>query len=40
MLWYAAEPAVAADPGKAAELLATCRIPKVTEYIARRMASK
>ena len=40
MLWYAAEPAVAADPEKATELLAGCKIPKVTEYIARRMAAK
>jgi putative membrane-bound dehydrogenase-like protein len=40
MLWYAAEPAVGADPVKATELLAACKIPKVTEYIARRMASK
>ena len=40
MLWYAAEPAVAADPVKATDLLASCKIPKVTEFIARRMASK
>ena len=40
MLWYAAEPAVAADPAKATDLLTTCKIPKVTEFIARRMASK
>ena len=40
MLWYAAEPAVAADPAKATELLTTCKIPKVTEFIARRMAAK
>ena len=40
MLWYAAEPAVAADIAKAAELLATCQIPKVAEFIARRMTEK
>ena len=40
MLWYAAEPAVAADPVKAAVLLANCKIPKVQEFIARRMAAK
>lgn len=40
MIWYAAEPAVAADPVKATDLLASCKIPKVTEYIARRMAAK
>jgi glucose/arabinose dehydrogenase len=39
MLWYAAEPAVAADPEKAADLLASCQIPKVQEYITRRMAA-
>jgi hypothetical protein len=38
MLWYAAEPAVAADAAKAAELLGACKIQKVSEYIARRMA--
>ena len=40
MLWYAAEPAVAADLTKGAALLATCRIPKVQEFIARRIASE
>jgi hypothetical protein len=39
MLWYAAEPAVAADTAKAAELLASCQIPKVQEFITRRIAS-
>jgi hypothetical protein len=39
MIWYAAEPAVAADPSKAAELLGACKIAKVQEFIARRMAS-
>ncbi len=40
MLWYAAEPAVAADLAKAAELLAGCKIPKVQEFITRRMAAQ
>ena len=40
MIWYAAEPAVAADAAQATNLLADCKIPKLTEFIARRMASK
>ena len=40
MYWYAAEPIVAADPLWATEALAACKIPKVTEFIARRMAAK
>jgi hypothetical protein len=39
MIWYAAEPAVAADPAKAAELIASSKIPKVTEFITRRMTA-
>jgi hypothetical protein len=39
MIWYAAEPAVAADAAKGAELLAACKIDKVQEFIARRMAA-
>ena len=39
LLWYAAEPAVAADIVKASELLGTCQIPKVQEFITRRMAA-
>ncbi len=39
MLWYAAEPAVAADVTKAAELLGACQIPKVQEFITRRIAA-
>jgi putative membrane-bound dehydrogenase-like protein len=39
LLWYAAEPAVAADVAKATELLGACRIAKVQEWIARRMAA-
>ena len=40
MDWYAAEPIVAADPAWAAEALAACKIPKVTEFIARRLSEK
>ena len=39
VLWYAAEPAVAADIAQAAELLGNCKIPKVQEFITRRMAA-
>jgi putative membrane-bound dehydrogenase-like protein len=39
LVWYAAEPAVAADPAKAANLLGHCKLPKVQEFIARRMAA-
>ncbi|MEA3213459.1 MAG: hypothetical protein QOE70_6516 [Chthoniobacter sp.] len=39
MLWYAAEPAVAADVAKAADLLVKCQIPKVQEFITRRIAA-
>jgi putative membrane-bound dehydrogenase-like protein len=38
MVWYAAEP-LAADAVKATELLGACKIPKVQEFIARRLAS-
>ena len=40
MYWYAAEPIVAADPAWAAEALGACKIPKVSEFIARRMSEK
>ncbi len=39
LLWYAAEPAVAADPARAAELLVACKLPKIQEFISRRMAA-
>jgi hypothetical protein len=39
MLWYAAEPAVAADFVKGTDLLAQCKIPKVQEFISRRIAA-
>ena len=39
MIWYGAEPAVGADPVKAADLLAAAKIPKLQEFITRRMAT-
>lgn len=38
MYWYAAEPVVGADAAWAAEMLGTCKIPLVSEFIARRLA--
>lgn len=37
MVWYATEPAVAADSVRGAKLLAGVKIPKVSEFIARRL---
>ncbi len=37
LYWYAAEGAVATNPDKAAVLLKDCRIPKIREFIARRL---
>ena len=39
MYWYAAEPVVGAEPEKGAEWLGTCRLPKLQEYIARRLTN-
>jgi hypothetical protein len=39
MIWYAAEPAVAADGAKALELLASCKFAKIQEFISRRLAA-
>ena len=39
MYWYAAEACVASDPDRALELLKVCKIPKVREFIARRLAA-
>ncbi len=39
LLWYAAEPAIAADVVRGAELLGKCQIPKVQEFITRRIAA-
>ena len=39
MYWYATEPVVAADKVAAVQLLAACKIPKVRQFITRRMAT-
>jgi len=39
MYWYAAEGSVATDPTRALQLLKDCKIPKVREFIARRLTS-
>ena len=39
MYWYATEPVVAADKKAALQLLAICKIPKVRQFITRRMAT-
>jgi len=39
LYWYAAEGAVASDPERALELLRNCKIPKLREFITRRLAS-
>jgi putative membrane-bound dehydrogenase-like protein len=39
MIWYATESVITADVSKAATLIGACKIPKVQEYIARRIAS-
>ena len=38
LYWYAAEGCVASDPVRAEGLLKDCRIPKIREFIARRLA--
>ncbi|MBM3876663.1 MAG: hypothetical protein FJ386_08100 [Verrucomicrobia bacterium] len=40
LTWYGIEPAVAADPAKAALLLAKCQVPQVRQFITRRLAAK
>jgi putative membrane-bound dehydrogenase-like protein len=40
MYWYAAEPIVGDDPAWAAGAIGACKIPKVTEFISRRLAEK
>lgn len=37
MIWYAAEPLVEADPKRAREPAATSKLPKLREFIVRRM---
>ncbi len=39
MYWYASEGAVAADPGRGLDLLRASKIPKLREFIARRIAT-
>lgn len=39
LIWYAAEAAVAAEPARGLELLTACKLGKVQEYIARRIAA-
>ena len=39
MCWYATEAVVAADKVAAVQLLAACKIPKVRQFITRRMAT-
>jgi hypothetical protein len=38
MYWYAAEPIAGTAPEKGAGLLGACQIPKVQEFLARRLA--
>ena len=40
LIWYGIEPAVAADQGKAALLLAKCQQPQVRTFITRRLTVK
>ena len=39
MYWYATEPVVAANKKVAVQLLAACKIPKIRQFITRRMAT-
>ena len=39
MYWYAAEASVAADPGRGVKLLQSAKIPKLRQFIARRVTS-
>ena len=38
MLWYGLERLVAAEPQRAVDLIAKTRVPKIREYLARRVA--
>ena len=40
MIWYALEPGVATDSSRASAVLGAAKIPKLMQFIARRMASK
>jgi hypothetical protein len=39
MVWYAAEPVVAKDPRRAAALIAETKLPRLREFVARRLAA-
>jgi hypothetical protein len=39
LYWYAAEASVAADPGRGVKLLSSAKIPKVRQFIARRITA-
>ena len=39
MYWYAAEPSIAADPARGIKLIGETRIPKLRQFIARRVTS-
>ena len=40
MIWYGIEPAVAADSKRALDLASKCKLSKVRQFIARRIASR
>jgi putative membrane-bound dehydrogenase-like protein len=40
MIWYALEPAVIADPARALKIATSTKLPRLTEFIARRLASE
>ena len=40
MIWYGIEPAVAADPVRATQVLGRCSFPQVRQFIARRLAEE
>lgn len=40
MVWYGIEAAVPQSPAEAAKLIATCKLPKVNQFIARRLADE
>ncbi|MFT5854293.1 MAG: putative membrane-bound dehydrogenase-like protein, partial [Verrucomicrobiales bacterium] len=40
MIWYALEPAVTADPARALKIATSTKLPRLTEFIARRLASE
>ncbi len=40
MVWYGLNPAVQENPTEAIKLVAKCKIPKVRQFIARRLAGE